>query len=141
MSDETKTGSTDIWEYAKLPMDASVRLSFERTMLSNERTLMSWVRTATSLITFGFTLYKFFEFEIGKSDQPRPSQIVGPREFAMIMIGLGLVGLALATVQNWRFRTHMRKSGIKASPSFTTLMAALIAALGLLAFLATVFRW
>jgi uncharacterized membrane protein YidH (DUF202 family) len=34
-------------------------LAFERTMLAYERTLMAWVRTAISLISFGFTLYKF----------------------------------------------------------------------------------
>lgn len=26
--------------------------------------LMSWIRTATTLITFGFTLYKFFQIEL-----------------------------------------------------------------------------
>jgi uncharacterized membrane protein YidH (DUF202 family) len=25
--------------------------------------MMSWIRTATSLITFGFSIYKFFQLE------------------------------------------------------------------------------
>ena len=29
-------------------------------MVALDRTLMAWVRTATSLISFGFTIYKFF---------------------------------------------------------------------------------
>ena len=40
-----------------------VHLALERTYLAHERTLMAWVRTATSLITFGFSIYKFFAFE------------------------------------------------------------------------------
>ena len=35
-------------------------LAVERTRLAHERTLMAWVRTATSLISFGFTIYKTF---------------------------------------------------------------------------------
>ena len=36
-------------------------LAFERTVLAHERTLMAWVRTAVSMISFGFTIYKFFQ--------------------------------------------------------------------------------
>jgi len=45
------------------PLDDSTRLDFERTRASYEQTLMSWIRTATSLITFGFSIYKFFQIE------------------------------------------------------------------------------
>jgi len=31
--------------------------------------MMAWIRTGTSLITFGFSVYKFFEFEM-KKDLP-----------------------------------------------------------------------
>lgn len=48
------------------PMDTSTKLAFERTNLAHERTLMAWVRTATSLISFGFTIYKFFQLEKGQ---------------------------------------------------------------------------
>jgi uncharacterized membrane protein YidH (DUF202 family) len=50
---------------AAVAADVSTRFFFERTLFSHERTLMSWVRTATSLITFGFTIYKFFQLELG----------------------------------------------------------------------------
>ena len=45
---------------ATLP-DAT-KLAVERTRLAYERTLMAWVRTSTSLISFGFTIYKFFQY-------------------------------------------------------------------------------
>ena len=65
MSNQVEATSADLSRKTEVPMDASTRLSYERTMLSHDRTLMSWVRTATSLITFGFTIYKFFQIELG----------------------------------------------------------------------------
>ena len=138
MVDEKKT-PTARTEGASLPIET--RMSIERTMLSHERTLMSWVRTATSLITFGFTLYKFFEFELGSKPRSPIEQRIGPRQFAMIMIGIGLFGLLLAALQNWQHRKHLRAMGMSAPYSFTTLAALMIAVLGVLAMLSTIFRW
>ena len=45
-------------------------LAYERTALANDRTLMAWIRTSTSLISFGFTIYKFFQ-EFRKAEGPR----------------------------------------------------------------------
>ncbi len=42
----------------------STELALDRTYLAHDRTLMAWVRTATSLISFGFTIYKFFQYMI-----------------------------------------------------------------------------
>ena len=140
MNDE-KTASKDIWDFAKAPMDASVRLSFERTMLSHERTLMAWIRTAVSLITFGFTIYKFFELELGAPGRAQGHQVISARQFAGIMIGMGLLGLVFAALQNSQHRRHLRESGLKAPLSYTTLAALVIAGLGVLALLAVIFKW
>ena len=51
-----------------ITLDNSTKLAYDRTRLAYERTLMAWVRTGTSLITFGFTIYKFFE-EFHKAEQ------------------------------------------------------------------------
>jgi putative membrane protein len=40
----------------------ATQLAVERTTLAHERTLMAWVRTSVSLISFGFTIYKFFQY-------------------------------------------------------------------------------
>lgn len=140
MSDEEKV-SPDIWDFAKAPMDASVRLSFERTMLSHERTLMAWIRTAVSLITFGFSIYKFFALELGAPGAAQGHQVVSARQFAGLMIGMGLMGLAFAALQNSQHRQHMRAAGLKAPLSYTTLAAVVIAGLGFLALLAVIFKW
>ena len=141
MSNPGETMPAEISIKEAIATDASTRFSFERTMLSHERTLMAWVRTATSLITFGFTLYKFFQLEMGGSVWPRTHQVIGAREFAMLMIAIGLFALLVATIQNWQYRRHLRKQDLKVPLSLSSVVGALICFLGLLAMLATIFRW
>jgi putative membrane protein len=59
MADQTKESAA--------PLNISTRLAFDRTRLAHDRTMMAWVRTATSLITFGFAIYKFFQFELKRT--------------------------------------------------------------------------
>ena len=47
-------------------LDTGTKLALDRTWLAHERTMLAWVRTAASLISFGFTIYKFFQLELGK---------------------------------------------------------------------------
>ena len=141
MSNQKEVMPAELSIEAAIAADASTRFSFERTLLSHERTLMAWVRTATSLITFGFTIYKFFQLELGASVRPRIPQVIGAREFAMIMIAIGLLALILATIQNWQFRQNLRKQHLKIPLSLSSVVGALISFLGLLAMLAAIFRW
>src|SRR4030095_15467170 len=78
----------------------ATQLRSGRTRLAYERTLMAWVRTGTSLITFGFTIYKFFE-EFHKAGQvAQTGGPIGAREFGIIMISIGVVAVLLATIQH-----------------------------------------
>ena len=43
-------------------------MAVDRTRMAHERTLMAWVRTATSLISFGFSIYKFADILEGKAE-------------------------------------------------------------------------
>src|SRR5215831_5153449 len=117
---------------SKVTMDTGTRLALDRTRLAYDRTMMAWVRTATSLISFGFTIYKFFQIEINKGE-PR-DHLIGPREFAMIMIGIGLLSLLLATIQHRQDRNSLRAMNPEVPRSMAAVLAGLIALLGLLAF-------
>ena len=86
-------------ESSAVHIDTGTRLAVDRTRLAYERTLMAWVRTAVSMITFGFTIYKFFDFELANRPVPR-SSVLGPHEFALVMIAIGLVALLLSTAQH-----------------------------------------
>ena len=116
----------------------STDLAVDRTRLAHERTLMAWVRTATSLITFGFTIYKFFQFLREKGEVH--NHLLGPREFALLMIGIGLTALFLATLQQRREMKTLRRSYPTVPYSLATVLAALISILGILAFITVLLR-
>ena len=125
------------------PLDTSTRLAYDRTYLAHERTLMGWVRTALSLISFGFTIAKFFEFLREKQAERAP--LLGPRAIGIIMIATGLVALALATVQHRRALKVLRERCPDLAPSLAGaslagVMAAFIALLGILALLSALLR-
>jgi putative membrane protein len=120
-------------------LDVGTRLAVDRTRLSHERTLMAWVRTATSLISFGFTIYKFFQLEL-KGQLVRPERLIGPREFALIMIAIGLVALLMATIDHRRSMQAMRAEFGRAPVSPAAVVAGLVSLLGILALVAVVLR-
>jgi putative membrane protein len=96
---------------------------------------MAWVRTAASLISFGFTIYKFFQFELG--DRQLPDRMMGPRDYALMMIAIGLVALLLSTIQHRQSMTLLRKEYGDVVPFSTAgVVAGLFALLGVLALVA-----
>ena len=127
---------------AAAPPDNAFLLAVERTRLAHERTLIAWLRTAISMISFGFTLYKFFQIEIDKLETRRVERLLSPRMFALIMIGTGLVALGRSTVQHRRSMQRLRaESGVSTVPiSIATVVAGLFSVLGVLAFLTVLFR-
>jgi len=118
--------------------DLSTKLALERTRIAYERTMMSWVRTATALITFGFSVYKFFQFEL--SGKGVTSPLIGPREFGLVLIGIGLLSLFLGTIEHGRDLRALRKQYPGMPRSMTRVVTIPIAALGVLAFLTAIVR-
>jgi putative membrane protein len=104
-------------------------LAVERTVLAHERTLMAWIRTATSLISFGFTVYKFFD-ALQEAKTGASTRLLGPRGFAIVMISIGLVALVLATVEHSRSLAQLRAAGAPAKRSLSLVIAAMVALLG-----------
>jgi putative membrane protein len=120
--------------------DTNTKLSVERTLLAHERTLQAWVRTAASLISFGFTIYKFFQLEL--EGKVRDAQVIGPRAFASLMIIMGIVGLALATLQHRQDVKRMRREHPwMEERSLVGWIAAMISVLGILAIVSVLFNW
>ena len=121
-------------------LDAGTRLAVHRTFLAHERTLMAWVRTSTSLITFGFTIYKFFEYLVEENIGRIERQSFGPRQFAIGMISIGVVVLAAATVQYWHTLKSLELEYGQTFPSLASKLAALISIMGGVALIAVLFR-
>jgi putative membrane protein len=131
-------------EVRKPALDTTIRLAFERTRIAYERTMMAWVRTGTSLITFGFAVYKFFQLEVTGTDLKEPlieTSLIGPREFGLVLIGIGLLSLLLGTFEHRRDLNAMRKEYPGMPRSGTQLIAVLIATLGVLALVAVIYRF
>jgi putative membrane protein len=120
-------------------IDAARRLELERTHIAYEQSMMTWVRTAIALITFGFTIYKFFQLELpGRAEK---SRLLGPRELALMLVGLGLASLVLATLEHRRSQRVLQQQQWSDAPrSLAVWLAAMISILGTFAFLAMILR-
>ncbi len=111
----------------------SNQLAADRTAMAQERTLMAWIRTATSMISFGFTIFKFFE---GRT--PVPHAFLTSREFAIVMIGAGNIALLLATVQHISVTKELVRQTTRNRMPIAFLLAILVGVLGILALLAAI---
>lgn len=126
---------------AAADLPAATKLAVERTRLAHERTLMAWVRTATSLISFGFTVYKFFQYMRDSGQGVAPDRLIGPREFALMMIAIGVTALILAEIGHRRSMRAMKAEYGDLIPySLSSLVAVLIGVLGVILLLAVLFR-
>jgi putative membrane protein len=133
MSDEP------IRERTSVPLDTATRLAFENAYLAYENTRMSWVRTALGMISFGFTIAKFFE--LVREKQGAHSTLLDPPTVGILMIVIGLLALALSGLQHARGVKALREqcpSLPKLSVASTTATA--IWLLGVLALLGAILR-
>jgi putative membrane protein len=118
--------------------DPRVQLAFERTFLAYERTQIAWVRTALSLISFGFVIAKFFQYL--REKQGETATLMSPRAVGLVMITIGLVGLILANWQERRAMKALRERCPDLPTSVSSVMAVLIALLGVLALISALLR-
>jgi len=116
-------------------------LALERSFLAVERTLMAWLRTALSMIGFGFTLAKFFQYlaeqrggaVVGAYGRTWASDTVG-----LTMVTIGTVSLVIAVFQHHRRVAALREMGLVPQWNLAYWVAGLVSALGVFAFLALV---
>jgi putative membrane protein len=122
--------------------DDRTKLAVMRTIVALDRTLMAWVRTATSLISFGFTIYKFFQ-ALRASQPASETHLMTPRGVGLVMIALGVAGLLVATIE---YRSQIRElhesyaqyGPFRRSPALP--VAAVISGLGVLGFVLVFLR-
>lgn len=122
------------------PLDAVTTLAYERTRIAYERTMMAWIRTATSLITFGFSVYKFFEIEIDMKGGPIVAMLLGPRGFGLALIVIGLLSLVLGVLEHVRDLRRLRIGYANMPRSMSAIIALAIGVLGVAALLAVIAR-
>jgi putative membrane protein len=116
----------------------SNQMAIDRTWLAHERTLMAWVRTAVSMISFGFTIYKFFQYDLSKEAPIRHGHLT-PRDFAMIMVTIGLGSLLAATFEH-RSQTRSLRLALGNKRSLAQIIAYFVSVFGILVLISTLFR-
>jgi putative membrane protein len=77
-----------------LPHDMSVI----NTVMACDRTLMSWIRTALSMLSFGFTIYKFLE---SLAQQGHLARSESPQRVGLGLCAMGAVAILLGTYGYW----------------------------------------
>jgi putative membrane protein len=108
-------------------------LAIDRTRMASERSLMAWIRTALSMISFGFTIYKFMQFMRDQSAEVLQRQNA-PRNLALILIGVGTFAVIVASVQHVKYVRAMRSTQVNRRWDLALIVASLIALLGILMF-------
>ena len=114
-------------------------LALDRTRMAAERTLMAWVRTALSMVSFGFTIYKFLQVLQEQSTLPvmRPQT---PRDVGLTLTGIGTFAVAIACVQHWKYIRNLRPDQPYKPWDLTFIVACFIGILGLLIFVSIILR-
>jgi putative membrane protein len=109
-----------------------------RNRLAADRTLMAWIRTALSMITFGFTIYKFLEYV--REREGTGIRVEGPRNLGLSLILLGTGGLVAASIQHWKLLRVLDADKTKHMWSLTLTIASIISLIGLFALLSVLLR-
>jgi putative membrane protein len=118
--------------------DVNTDLAFERSRLASERTLMAWIRTSLSMISFGFTIFKFFQY-LAESTEGTLRQ--GPLNLGRVMVVLGVLLLVPAIVQHWQFLRALRARANRKFPrSLALVTAGVIQLIGIVALLSLFLR-
>ena len=115
-------------------------LALHRTIIASERTLMAWVRTALSMIGFGFTIYKFFQYlpqDIAAGNVRRPQ---APRNMGMTLIALGTLALVAAAWQHRSFLNEVGASQKRHIWSISFVVAIFVVLIGVIAFYGVLVR-
>lgn len=109
-------------------------LAVERSVMAAERTLMAWIRTAISMIGFGFTIYKFFQYkaeDVAAGIVRRPN---APRNLGLSLIAVGTLALMAAAWQHRIFLKQMGPSRKKQTFSVSFVVAMGVILIGIVTF-------
>jgi putative membrane protein len=115
-------------------------MALQRTVMAAERSLMAWIRTALSMIGFGFSIYKFFQYlpeEIASGNIRRPQ---APRNLGLSLIALGTLALMAAAVQHRKLLNDIGVSQARHIWSVAFVVAMAVILIGLVTFYGVLLR-
>ena len=119
-------------------------LAVDRTVMAANRTLMAWVRTALSLISFGFTIYKFLQAATAGAHAEGMKltllRVEGPRRLGLFLIALGTVAVIMGGIEYFGTvkRLNKQSAGRYNPLNFSFIVGIIIGLLGLFLFITIV---
>ncbi|MDP1599398.1 YidH family protein [Phenylobacterium sp.] len=78
-----------------------------RTIMAADRTLMAWIRTSLSMLSFGFTIYKFLEGAAQQNMLPRSGT---PQDVGLFLAGMGTLSMVLGLFSYWTTLKDLRRT-------------------------------
>jgi putative membrane protein len=116
-------------------------LGYQRTRLAADRTLMAWIRTSVSMISFGFTIFKFFMYLRESNLLSGQLPMYGPRNLGLGLVGLGIFLLGMAIVEYLLYQRWLSREMKQKFPLSTALITALLlTVIGILALVNLLFN-
>jgi putative membrane protein len=102
-----------------------------RTIMAADRTLMAWIRTSLSMLSFGFTIYKFLEEAAGSKRLAHPES---PQQVGLFLVALGIASMLLGTLSYWSTLRDLNQVEQFRLGRPTLLIAAIMSAAGVVLF-------
>jgi putative membrane protein len=115
-------------------------LATERTRMAADRTLMGWIRTALSMISFGFTIFKFLEAIQSKELAAQTLRVHSPRTVGLTLISIGLFSLVIACLQHRNYMKKLKSDQPYRPWDLALVTAALIGLVGLAMIVSMILR-
>ena len=78
-----------------------------RTIMAADRTLMAWIRTSLSMLSFGFTIYKFLETAAQQGALARPES---PQRVGLFLAAMGTASMILGVLSYWATLKDLRRT-------------------------------
>ena len=105
--------------------------------MAADRTLMAWVRTSLSMISFGFSIPKFFQYlhDTGAGGNPN-----APRNLGLTLTGLGILGVVTGLADHQRILRGLGATSWRHRWSMTVFAALAIALIGAVVFVSSLTR-
>jgi putative membrane protein len=101
-----------------------------RTLMAADRSLMACMRTSLSMLSFGFTIYKFLLY-VRESLSNNILKAQGPRRFGLILIALGTVSMVFGLIDYYKTYRQFRKASSRGPWSFSFFAGTITSLLGL----------
>lgn len=105
--------------------------------MAADRTMMAWVRTALSMLSFGFTIYKFLEDIEGKRKFGGQDL---PQHIGLFLAGVGTLSILLGTLEYWDTLKELNRIEMFSLRRPVLLIALVMSCAGVALFVSIAFR-